>query len=304
MSDKPPETGTRCGLVAVLGAPNVGKSTLVNRLIGSKVSIVSPKAQTTRSRITGIVVRGATQIVFVDLPGIFEPKRRLDRAMVDAAWRGAADADDCLLVVDASQGLGDETRTIIDGLKQRAIKATAVINKIDLVKPPVLLKLAAALNETAPFAATYMVSAATGDGVEDLLAALAAKMPDGPFLYPADQLTDLTERLLAAEITREQIYLQLHQELPYSAAVETERWEESPDGSVRIEQVIYVRRPGQRKIVIGEKGSRIKQIGAAARLALVALLGRTVHLFLHVKVAADWPEKREFYRAWGLDYDV
>jgi GTP-binding protein Era len=304
MSESPSPGITRSGFVAVLGAPNVGKSTLVNRLVGAKVSIVSPKVQTTRTRITGIAVRGATQIVFVDLPGVFAPRRRLDRAMVDAAWRGAADADVVLLVIDATRGLDDDSKRIIAGLIERKLEAVLVINKIDQVKRTALLGLAADLNAHATFAATFMISALTGDGTAELMQYLESRMPEGPWLYPEDQLTDLPERLLAAEITREQIFMQLHQELPYSVAVETEKWEDFADGSVRVDQVIYVQREGQRKIVIGEKGSRIKAIGAAARAELAKLLGRKVHLFLHVKVAPDWSEKRGFYRDWGLEYDV
>jgi GTP-binding protein Era len=295
---------TRAGFVAVLGAPNVGKSTLVNQFVGTKVSIVSPKVQTTRARVMGIAMRGDAQVAFLDLPGIFAPKRRLDRAMVDAAWRGAADADVVLLVVDASRGIDDNTETIIAGLIERKIEAVVAINKIDLVKRGALLTLADAINKRARFAATFMVSATRNDGVEDLMADLVKRMPEGPHLFPEDQLTDMSERLLAAEITREQIFLQLHQELPYSVAVETEKWEEFKDGSAKVEQIIYVQREGQRKIVIGEKGARIKAIGAAAREELGRVLGRKVHLFLHVKVAEDWAEKRDFYRLWGLEYDA
>lgn len=295
---------TRCGFVAVLGAPNVGKSTLVNLLVGAKVSIVSPKVQTTRTRVNGIAIRDKTQIVFLDLPGVFAPRRRLDRAMVDAAWRGVEDADVALVLVDASHGVDENTDRILTGLAERKIGAVLVINKIDLVKPPVLLALSADLNKRAAFEATYMISAAEGDGTEDLMRYLVQRVPEGPWLYPEDQLTDLTERLLAAEITREQAFVQLHQEIPYSVAVETEKWEEFEDGSVRVDQVIYVQREGQKKIVIGEKGARIKAIGSAARAELTQLLGRKVHLFLHVKVAENWAEKRDFYRAWGLEYDV
>lgn len=294
----------RAGFVAVLGAPNVGKSTLVNQLVGTKVSIVSPKVQTTRARVLGIAMRGDAQVAFLDLPGIFAPKRRLDRAMVDAAWRGAADADMVLLVIDASRGLDDNTETIIAGLVERGIEAVVAINKIDLVKRGALLTLAESINKRANFAATFMVSATRNDGVEDLMADLVGRMPEGPHLFPDDQLTDMSERLLAAEITREQIFLQLHQELPYSVAVETEKWEEFKDGSAKVEQVIYVQRDSQRKIVIGDKGARVKAIGAAARAELARVLGRKVHLFLHVKVAEDWSEKRDFYRLWGLEYDA
>ena len=295
---------TRCGFVAVLGAPNVGKSTLVNLLVGAKVAIVSPKVQTTRTRVNGIAIRDKAQIVFLDLPGVFAPRRRLDRAMVDAAWRGVEDADVALVLVDASHGVDENTDRILTGLAERKIGAVLVINKIDLVKPPVLLALSADLNKRAAFEATYMISAAEGDGTEDLMRYLVQRVPEGPWLYPEDQLTDLTERLLAAEITREQAFVQLHQEIPYSVAVETEKWEEFEDGSVRVDQVIYVQREGQKKIVIGEKGARIKAIGSAARAELTQLLGRKVHLFLHVKVAENWAEKRDFYRAWGLEYDV
>jgi len=304
MSATMEERKTHCGFVAVLGAPNAGKSTLVNRLVGAKVSIVSPKVQTTRSRITGIAIQENTQIVFLDLPGIFVPRRRLDRAMVDAAWRGVEDADVVLVLVDVTRGIDENTEIILTGLKTRGLKAVLVLNKIDLVKPPMLLQLTADLNARMSFEATFMVSAATGDGVDDLMRYLVAHMPEGPWLYPEDQLTDLPERLLAAEITREQIFLQLHQELPYSAAVETDRWENFADGAVRVDQTIYVQREGQKKIVIGEKGSRIKSIGAAARAELARVLGRKVHLFLHVKVAEDWAERREFFRPWGLEYDV
>jgi GTP-binding protein Era len=295
---------TRCGFVAVIGAPNAGKSTLVNRLVGTKVSIVSPKVQTTRARIVGIAVHEKVQIAFLDLPGVFAPKRRLDRAMIDAAWRGASDADETLLLIDATRGNDEDTEAILQGLAERRIEPALAINKIDAVKRHALLGLAADLNARAKFAATFMISATTGDGVDALMQHLVRRMPEGPWLYPEDQLTDMSERLLAAEVTREQVFLQLHQELPYSIAVETEKWEDFDDGSARIEQIIYVQRDGQRKIVIGEKGARIKAIGAGARKQLAGILGRKIHLFLHVKVAEDWSEKRDFYRAWGLEYDV
>jgi GTP-binding protein Era len=294
----------RCGLVAVLGAPNVGKSTLVNRLVGAKVTIVSPKVQTTRTRVTGIAVDGAVQMIFVDTPGIFAPKRRLDRAMVEAAWRSAADADLVLLLVDAKRGVDEDSQRIVAGLKGRKIAATLVLNKVDLVNKGVLLKLAATLNQAGDFADTFMVSAETGDGVVEVKRHILAGLPEGPWLYPEDQLTDLSERLLAAEITREQVFRQLHEEVPYAIAVETEKWEEFKDGSARVDQVIYVQRDGHKKIVIGEKGQRIKAIGAAARAELANILGRNIHLFLHVKVAADWAERREFYRTWGLEFDA
>ncbi|HJS30843.1 MAG TPA: GTPase Era [Alphaproteobacteria bacterium] len=294
----------RCGFIAVMGAPNSGKSTLVNRLVGAKVSIVSPKVQTTRTRVTGIALEGESQIVFLDLPGVFEARKRLDRAMVDAAWRGAADADQVLLLADATRAFDDKTRRIVEGIRSRGLVAVLAINKIDLVKPPSLLKLARSLNDAAAFAATFMISAATGDGVGDLKTYLARAVPAGPWLYPEDQISDMPERLLAAEITREQAFIQLRQELPYSIAVETEKWQELRDGSARIEQVVYVRRDNQRKIVLGEGGSRIKTIGAAARGEMVRSFGRNIHLFLHVKVAEDWAERRDFYRLWGLEYDA
>ena len=294
----------RCGFIAVMGAPNSGKSTLVNRLVGAKVSIVSPKVQTTRTRVTGIALEGESQIVFLDLPGVFEARKRLDRAMVDAAWRGAADADQVLLLADATRAFDDKTRRIVEGIRSRELVAVLAINKIDLVKPPSLLKLARSLNDAAAFAATFMISAATGDGVGDLKTYLARAVPAGPWLYPEDQISDMPERLLAAEITREQAFIQLRQELPYSIAVETEKWQELRDGSARIEQVVYVRRDNQRKIVLGEGGSRIKTIGAAARGEMVRSFGRNIHLFLHVKVAEDWAERRDFYRLWGLEYDA
>jgi GTP-binding protein Era len=295
---------TRCGVVAVMGAPNAGKSTLVNRLVGSKVSIVSPKAQTTRTRVTGIALEGPAQIILLDTPGVFAPRRRLDRAMVDAAWRSAADADHVLLLVDAKRGLDEETRALAEGLSGRKIAAVLGLNKVDLVKPAKLLALAKQLNDLHAFAATFMVSAETGDGVDDLKRHLAQQMPEGPWLYAEDDITDLTERLLAAEVTREHAFRQLHEELPYSLAVETEKWEERKDGSARVDQVIYVRKEGQRKIVIGQGGARIKAIGAASRAELTKLLGRKIHLFLHVKVAEDWDERRDFYQIWGLEYEA
>jgi GTP-binding protein Era len=293
---------TRCGFVAMLGAPNAGKSTLVNALVGAKVAIVSPKPQTTRTRIAAIATEGDVQMVYVDLPGVFAPKRRLDRAMVDAAWRGAADADEVLLIVDARDP--EPAEAIRERLKERSIAATLVLNKVDIVERSTLLGLAKAWNDAFAFAATFMVSARTGDGVDDLRRHVAARMKDGPWHYPEDELTDLPSRLLAAEVTREQVFVQLHQELPYSSAVETEAWTEREDGSVRIDQAITVEREGQKKIVIGAGGARIKEIGARARAELETLLGRRVHLFLTVKVAEGWSEKRGFYSAWGLDYDA
>lgn len=295
---------TRCGVVAVVGAPNAGKSTLVNRLVGAKVTIVSPKAQTTRARVTGVAIDGPVELILVDTPGIFAPHRRLDRAMVDAAWRGATDGDATLLLVDARRGLDDEVKALVDGLKQREIKAWLILNKIDVTPRPKLLTLAATLNDMHGFKETFMISAETGDGVADLKTALAKAMPPGPFLFPADEITDLSERLLAAEVTREHAFRQLHEELPYSIAVETDNWEDLDDGSARVNQTIYVRKDGQKKIVIGAKGARIKEIGAAARTELQTMLDRRIHLMLHVKVAENWDDRRDFYRLWGLEYEV
>lgn len=293
---------TRCGFAAILGAPNVGKSTLVNRLVGSKVSIVSPKVQTTRGRVLGIVIKGDAQLVLVDTPGIFRPRRRLDRAMVAAAWDGAADADAIVLLVDALRGVDADTAGIVDRLHERGRAAILALNKVDTVDKPKLLALAAELTAGGVFSETFMISALTGDGIDDLLDRLVAALPPGPWLFPEDQISDMPLRLLAAEITREKIYLQLHQELPYASAVETEAWTEREDGGVRIDQVIYVERPNQKGIVLGKGGSRIKAIGQAARLELEALLERRVHLFLYVKVR-EWADDPERYRDLGLDFD-
>ncbi len=299
---------SRCGFVALVGAPNVGKSTLMNNLVGAKVSIVTPKVQTTRTRVLGICIRGASQLVFVDTPGIFMPKRRLVRAMVRAAWRGAADADMAVVLVDAAQGregaVDTNTGRIIEGLKRGERKAILALNKIDLVKRETLLGLAEELGRTGVFTNTFMISALTGDGVQDLSDFLAANVPEGPWLFPEDQLSDMPERLLAAEITREKLFLQLHQELPYSLAVETESWEEFDDGSVKINQIIYIQRDSQKAIVLGKGGRQIKAVGRAAREELGALFGRRVHLFLHVKVRPDWIDDPERYRDLGLDYNA
>ena len=292
----------QAGLVAVVGAPNAGKSTLVNALVGQKVAIVTPKAQTTRARLMGIAIEGEAQILLVDTPGLFEPKRRLDRAMVAAVWEGAKDADLIALVVDAERGLTRGVGEIVDKLKGRRETKILVLNKVDVAKKNDLLTLAAELNERAEFADTFMVSAATGDGVADLKAALAARMPEGPWLFPEDQVSDATDRMLAAEVTREQLYLKLHAELPYASAIETEKYEERKDGSVAIHQQILVARPTQRAIVLGKGGAMIRAIGEAARTELAALLGRKVHLFLHVKVKPDWEEDRGLYREIGLDW--
>ena len=291
----------QCGFVAIVGAPNAGKSTLLNRLTGAKVSIVSPKAQTTRFRVLGILMRGESQVLLVDTPGIFRPRRRLDRAMVAAAWTGAHDADLALLLVDAKAGATDEVRAIAGRLADSRRRCWLVLNKIDLVPSPSLLPLTAALAALAPFEATYMVSATTGDGLDTLADALALAVPEGPHLYPDDDLTDLPDRLLAAEIVREQIFQQTHEEVPYAATVETENWQERRDGSVRIEATVYVLRPGHKAILIGEHGARIKAIGARAREELSALLERKVHLFLNVKQRAGWDEEKARLRAIGLE---
>ena len=292
----------RCGFVAVVGAPNAGKSTLVNALVGQKVAIVSPKAQTTRTRLMGVAIAGAAQVLLMDTPGIFAPKRRLDRAMVAAAWAGAQDADLILLVVDAKTGFSSRIEGMLDTLADRREPKWLVLNKVDVTAKEQLLTLTAQLGERLAFEETYMVSASTGDGVADLKAALAARMPEGPWHFPEDQVSDATDRMLAAEVTREQLYLQLHAELPYASAVETEKYEERRDGSAAIHQQILVARDSQKAIVLGKRGERIKAIGAAARAELEQLMGRKVHLFLHVKVKPDWEDDRGLYREIGLDW--
>jgi GTP-binding protein Era len=289
----------RAGFVAVIGAPNAGKSTLVNALVGQKVAIVSPKAQTTRARLMGIAIAGRAQIILVDTPGIFEPRRRLDRAMVAAAWSGAEDADLVLLLIDASERIRDE---VIEGLESRDRPLFLALNKIDLVKKEKLLAIAADLTERLKPEKVFMISAAQGDGVADLKQALCDAMPEGPWLYPEDEVSDATDRMIAAELTREQIVNQLHQELPYATAVETETWEDRPDGSTAIRQQILVERESQKAIVIGKSGRRLKAIGAAAREEIAGHLGRPVHLFLHVKVNPRWDEDRGLYRAIGLEW--
>jgi GTP-binding protein Era len=291
----------RCGFAAIVGAPNAGKSTLLNRLTGAKLSIVSPKAQTTRFRVLGILMRGESQILLVDTPGIFAPRRRLDRAMVAAAWTGAKDADLVLFLVDAKAGATAQVIEIAEKLRAHAGPMWLVFNKTDLVPPAALLPLIARLNEVARFAETFMVSANTGDGLDDLQDRLAAAMPEGPHLYPDDDLTDLPDRLLAAELVREQIFLQTQQEVPYAATVETENWQERKDGSVRVEATIYVARASHKAILIGEHGARIKEIGAKARADLARLLERPVHLFLNVKERAGWDEEGARLRAIGLE---
>jgi GTP-binding protein Era len=295
----------RCGFVALIGAPNSGKSTLLNGLVGAKVSIVSPKAQTTRRRVLGIAIHEGAQIIFVDTPGIFAPRpgRRLERAMVSAAWAGADDADIAVLLVDVTRPDDADTTAIVERLKTAGRKSVLALNKIDLVKPPVLLEMVDRFAKYGIFEPIFMISGLTGDGVADLKRHLAQALPRGPWLYPEDQLSDLPERLLAAEVTREQIFLQLREELPYASTVETERWEERKDGSARIEQTIFVERPSQKAIVLGESGQRIKLIGARARTELEAMLRRRVHLFLHVRVEKGWTEDRERYEAIGLDFE-
>ncbi|RKK06097.1 GTPase Era [Pseudoroseomonas wenyumeiae] len=305
MSDIPesggPEEQTRCGIIAVVGAPNAGKSTLVNRLTGSKVSIVSPKPQTTRFRIRAVVMHKGAQLVLADTPGIFSPRRRLDRAMVAAAWESTQDADLALLVVDARAGLTEALQSIVSVLKRSKVPVWLVLNKTDLIDTKRLLPLTAALNEQLSFAETLMISAETGDGLERMLDMLASHVPQGPYLFPEDDLSDLPDRMLAAEIVREQILRQTHEEVPHHATVETEQWEERRDGSVRIDCTIYVGRASQKAILIGDKGAKIKEIGRRARTELEALLERRVHLFLNVKERSGWDEERARIRAIGLE---
>ena len=292
---------TRCGFAAIVGAPNAGKSTLLNRMTGAKLSIVSPKAQTTRFRVLGILMRGQTQMLLVDTPGIFAPRRKLDRAMVNAAWTGAEEADVTLLLVDAKAGARAAVRDIATRLAQRGGRAWLVLNKVDLVTPAALLPLIADLNGLATFEETFMVSAVNGEGLDVLLDRLAATLPAGPYLYPPDDLTDLPDRLLAAELVREQIFLQIQEEVPYATTVETESYAARPDGSVRIDATIYVTRPGHKAILIGSGGARIREIGARARQQLAGLLERPVHLFLNVKERAGWDEEGARLRAIGLE---
>ena len=297
-----PLSQTRCGFVALIGAPNVGKSTLVNALVGSKVTIVSRKVQTTRALIRGIVIEGKSQIILVDTPGIFPPKRRLDRAMVSTAWNGAHDADLVSVLLDAKAGLDEEADNVLSKVATVGHAKVLVVNKVDLVPRETLLALVKAANERLEFAKTFMISALSGDGVADLRRALAGMVPPGPFLYPEDQMSDAPLRQLAAEITREKIFQQLHQELPYQSTVETDSWTERKDKTVRIEQTIFVEREGQRKIVLGRNGATIKGIGAQARKEIAEILGVPVHLFLFVKVREDWGEDPNRYREIGLEF--
>ncbi|MEQ9449935.1 MAG: GTPase Era [Rhodospirillaceae bacterium] len=309
MSESLGAVQTRCGFVAVIGAPNAGKSTLVNALVGTKVSIVSPRVQTTRTIVRGIAMFGDTQLIFLDTPGIFQAKKRIERAMVAAAWTGAADADALLLVVDAAkeiraESLSEDNQRIVGDLKKTGRKALLVLNKVDLADKSKLLDLSSQLNATGVFEETFMISALTGDGLERVRDHLVAAVRPGPWLFPEDDISDMPLRLLTAEITREKLFLNLRQELPYSCAVDVESWEEKKDGSLRIDQIIYVTRESHRPIVLGHGGKRLKTIGSASRSELEKILDRRVHLFLHVKVNARWIEDRSFYAAWGLDFDA
>ena len=297
--------GTRAGFVALIGEPNAGKSTLLNRMVGAKVSIVTHKVQTTRARIRGIAIEAQSQIVFVDTPGIFRPRRRLDRSMVKAAWGGASDADIVVLLIEAHRGLTEGAQAIIDRLRDEMPRGKPValaINKIDRVKAEVLLALTHKMNEAFPFAKTFMISAERGYGVDDLREWLAAEVPAGPWFYPEDQIADLPMRMIAAEMTREKLTLRLHEELPYQLTVETEKWEDKPDGSTRIDQIIYVSRDGHKGIVLGNGGETIKSIGTAARAEISSFLDRKVHLFLQVKVRENWQEEAERYSEMGLEF--
>jgi GTP-binding protein Era len=296
------EREKHCGFVAIIGAPNAGKSTLINKFVGAKVAIVSPKVQTTRTRVMGIVNKGGTQIVFVDTPGIFAPRKRLDRAMVSSAWQGTKDAEIILLVVEVARGkVSSDSQAIIDRLKEQNKKAVLVLNKIDLVEKDKLLAISSELYGTGIFTDIYMISALSGDGVDRLLQDIADKMPEGPWMFNEDQISDMPMRLLAAEITREKIFLQLKEELPYASTVETETWEEFDNGSVKISQVIYVMRDSQKAIILGKGGAQIKKIGEASRLELEEILERRVHLSLFVKVRENWADDPERYKEWGLD---
>jgi GTPase len=298
----PEETQTKAGFVALIGAPNAGKSTLLNSLVGSKVSIVSRKVQTTRALVRGIAIEGNAQIVFVDTPGIFKPKRRLDRAMVTSAWGGAADAEVVALLLDVRKGIDEEAEAILAKLPELKRPKILILNKIDLIERSKLLELAATLNEKVPFAHTFMISALKGDGIDALKRQLAEMMPEGPWLYPEDQISDAPLRMLAAEITREKIYERLHEELPYQSTVETDQWQQRPDGSVRIEQTVFVERDSQRKIVLGKGGQTIKAIGQAARKEIAEIAEAQVHLFLFVKVRENWSDDPERYREMGLEF--
>ena len=298
------EPSIRCGIVSVLGAPNAGKSTLVNRLVGAKVSIVSPKVQTTRTRVRGIAVKDETQVIYTDTPGVFAPKRRLDRAMVDAAWGGASDADVIAVLVDAKRGVDADVERIIEGLEMYQDNAVLVLNKVDGLKREVLLELAETLNERSGFDATFMISALNGSGVDDIEAYFLARMPTGPWLFPEDKISDLPQRLFAAEVTREKAFIQLHQELPYGLAVDTESWEDFDNGSVRIEQMITISRDSHKGIVLGKGGKMIKRIRADAQADLAEILDCPVHLFVRVRVREKWADDPGHFREWGLRFDA
>ncbi|MBS28409.1 MAG: GTPase Era [Alphaproteobacteria bacterium] len=298
------EPSIRCGIVSVLGAPNAGKSTLVNRLVGAKVSIVSPKVQTTRTRVRGIAVKDETQVIYTDTPGVFAPKRRLDRAMVDAAWGGASDADVIAVLVDAKRGVDADVERIIEGLEMYQDNAVLVLNKVDGLKREVLLELAETLNERSGFDATFMISALNGSGVDDIEAYFLARMPTGPWLFPEDEISDLPQRLFAAEVTREKAFIQLHQELPYGLAVDTESWEDFDNGSVRIEQMITISRDSHKGIVLGKGGKMIKRIRADAQADLAEILDCPVHLFVRVRVREKWADDPGHFREWGLRFDA
>jgi GTPase len=294
----------RAGLIALVGAPNVGKSTLINRLVGAKVAIVTPKAQTTRSRVLGIRVHGTSQVVFVDTPGIFQPKRRLDRAMVQTAWREAGDADIVCMLVDASKGMDAATRAVAERLRSAGREVVAVLNKIDRVKRPQLLELAQQVTEAVDCSDVFMIAAINGDGVDDMLAKLAGRLPQGPWLFPEDQLSDVPDRLMAAELTREKLMMALHSELPYDLTVETEDWQEFQNGAIRISQVIHIARDSQKPIVLGKGGARIKAIRSAAQQELAAMYETDIHLFIQVKVRPGWDEDQRHFRDLGLDYNA
>jgi GTP-binding protein Era len=300
--EQPEQTNTKAGFVALIGAPNAGKSTLLNSLVGSKVSIVSRKVQTTRALVRGIAIEGEAQIVFVDTPGIFKPKRRLDRAMVTSAWGGAGDADVIALLLDVRKGIDEEAEAILDKLPELKRPKVLILNKIDLIERSKLLEMASRLNEKVPFAYTFMISALKGDGIQTLKRQLSEMMPEGPWLYPEDQISDAPLRMLAAEITREKIYERLHEELPYQSTVETDQWQQRPDGSVRIEQTVFVERDSQRKIVLGKGGQTIKAIGQAARKEIAEVAEAPVHLFIFVKVRENWSDDPERYREMGLEF--
>jgi GTP-binding protein Era len=300
--EQPEQTKTKAGFVALIGAPNAGKSTLLNSLVGSKVSIVSRKVQTTRALVRGIAIEGEAQIVFVDTPGIFKPKRRLDRAMVTSAWGGAGDADVIALLLDVRKGIDEEAEAILAKLSDLKRQKVLILNKIDLIERSRLLEMASKLNEQVPFMHTFMISALKGDGIETMKRQLAQMMPEGPWLYPEDQISDAPLRMLAAEITREKIYERLHEELPYESTVETDQWQVRPDGSVRIEQTVFVERDSQRKIVLGKGGQTIKAIGQAARREIAEIAETPVHLFLFVKVRENWSDDPERYREMGLEF--